>query len=65
MFRDGQELPLLYADWLASANAVCEQIAEGGREPIRVEIDPDEFVLWCGLNCYRSTFEPETVTSSS
>lgn len=45
MFRDEQKLPLLYADWLASANALCEQIAEDGREPIRVEIDgnPPDF----------------------
>lgn len=51
---DGQQFPAQYADWLASTHRVCEQIIEDGREVIRVEIDPDNFVDWCRTNHFRT-----------
>jgi hypothetical protein len=46
-FLDGHTFPSDFDAWLREAQAKCEKIVESGRDIVRVEIEPDEFVRWC------------------
>jgi len=50
IFEDAEKLPRTFEDWLAKAEAGCKNFEDRGIWVIRVNIDPDEFLTWCGAN---------------
>jgi hypothetical protein len=53
VMEDREKLPLTFDKWQSRAEHAERQLRAEGQLPIRVPIDPEEFVAWCaarGLN---------------
>lgn len=66
---DASRLPGSYGQWRHAALKLVERIRSEGHRPIRVPLDPDEFIRWClanelDLNANaRTMFAADRVTS--
>ena len=47
IFEDAADLPTAYDDWLARAEKGFQELERRGVSVIRVELDAEEFSLWC------------------
>ena len=47
LFADGARLHETYGGWLAAARTAETHLVAQGHRVVRVEIEPDEFVVWC------------------
>jgi hypothetical protein len=39
-----------YPRWLSKIDAAMKSVEEAGAEPVKIEVDPDTFVIWCNAN---------------
>lgn len=47
MFKDGHKLHRTYDEWLAAAERGEQRLRADGIRVVRVDIDPDDFPIWC------------------
>jgi hypothetical protein len=50
LFTDGGRLHETYAGWFAAARATEAHLVAQGHRIVRVEIEPEEFVMWCSAH---------------
>ena len=45
---DRDELESTHAEWLASAEASLDKIRAAGPNPIKIDVDVEDMITWCG-----------------
>lgn len=62
---DGEKLHATYKGWLRAATALESRMKESGADVHRVEIDPEDFVLWCEENDLSTDAHARTLYATS
>jgi hypothetical protein len=47
VMADGVSFPKTHASWRQKAGRMERELRRQGAEPVRVDVDPDEFARWC------------------